>query len=74
MSVKTSVFSQLLQQCGDLVDNKALTLADIDLAVIATKSGDIKRISKLVPMNDLIRHNFIEVFIRLSEHRFIKSG
>jgi hypothetical protein len=44
------------------------------LAAIATKSGDIKRISKLVPMNDLIRYNFIEVFIRLSEHRFIKSG
>ena len=54
------------------VDMKTLKLSDVDLEVIATNAGG--RPSRLNPANYIIRHNFLEVFIRLCLQKYVKSG
>ena len=48
---------------GEFVDMRTLKLSDVDLEVIATNAGG--RPSRLNPSNYIIRHNFLEIFIRL---------
>ena len=48
---------------GDFVDMKTLKLADVDLEVIAANA--VGRPSRLNPSNYIIRHNFLEIFVRL---------
>ena len=49
-------------------------MADLDLGRVAVKASDKKRKHDMIPVDRLIRYNFLEVFIRLSEQKFIKSG
>ena len=74
MSIGKNAFMLLLQRCGDLVDQKTLNTADLGIAYIASKAADMSMKSKLVPMKELIRHNFLEVHIRLAQQKYIKSG
>jgi hypothetical protein len=67
MSIGKNSFSALMQSCGDLVDGKTLKLADIDLGCIAVKAADAKKGNKLIPADQLIRYNFLEVQIRLAD-------
>jgi hypothetical protein len=46
-----------------MVDGITLKLADLDLEFIATNSGGMQ--SKFNPERALVRHNWIEIFIRL---------
>ena len=50
-----------MQSCGDLVDGKTLKLADIDLGIVAVKAADSRKASKLIPADQLIRYNFLEI-------------
>lgn len=56
------------------MDNKTLKLADLDIGYIAVKAADMKRASKLVPADQLIRYNFLEIQIRLADQKYIKQG
>lgn len=56
------------------MDNKTLKISDLDLGFIASKAADMSVKSKLVPMKELIRYNFLEVHIRLAQQKYIKSG
>ena len=67
MSIGKNAFMLLLQRCGDLVDQKTLNTADLGIAYIASKAADAKRASKLIPADQLIRYNFLEIFLRLAE-------
>lgn len=53
-----------------LVDNKATKLADIDFEFIATNAGG--KSSKRNPERMLVRHNWIEIFVRLATNRYLK--
>jgi len=74
MSITLNFFSVLMQSCSDFVDNKTLKISDLDLGFIAVKAADMTVQSKLVPMKELIRYNFLEVQIRLAQQKYIKSG
>jgi len=56
-----------MQDCGDFIDNLTIRIADLDLARIAVKAGDLKLSHKMIPPDRMIRYNFLEAFIRLSE-------
>ena len=49
MSIGKNCFGTLMQQCGDLVDNRTLKLADLDIGYIAVKAADMKKANKLIP-------------------------
>jgi len=55
-----------------MVDGITLKLADLDLEFIATNSGGMQ--SKFNPERALVRHNWIEIFIRLCQQKYIKNG
>ena len=74
MSIGKGMFGQLIGSCGELVDGKLLKIADVDLAFIAATSGNSKRGKKLIPADQIIRFNFMEVMVRLIEQRYVKSG
>ena len=74
MSIGKNSFGALMQACGDLVDNKTLKLSDLDIGYIAVKAADMKKANKLVPADQLIRYNFLEIQIRLADQKHIKNG
>ena len=67
MSIGKNSFSTLMQSCEDLVDGKTLKLSDLDIGIIAVKAADSKKANKLIPVDQLIRYNFVEIIIRLAE-------
>ena len=74
MSIGKNSFGALMQSCGNLVDGKTLKIADVDLGMIAVKAADMKKGNKLIPADQLIRYNFLEIMVRLAEQKYIKSG
>lgn len=74
MNIGRNAFAQLMQSCGDLVDGKTLNMADLGIAYIAVKAADMKKGNKLIPADSIIRYNFLEIFIRLADQKFLKSG
>lgn len=55
-----------------MVDNATLKLADLDLEFIASNAGGMQ--SKLNPERALIRHNWLEIFVRLCQTKYVKNG
>lgn len=55
-----------------MVDGTTLKLADLDLEFIATNASGMQ--SKLNPERALIRHNWLEIFVRLCQTKYIKNG
>lgn len=66
------MFSDIVQQMTEMVDGKTLKLSDLDLEFIATKAQNIQ--SKQNPERALVRHNWLEIFIRLCQTKYIKRG
>jgi len=56
---------------GTMVDGVTLKLADLDLEFIATKAMNVSH--KNNPERALIRHNWIEIFIRLCQTKYVKN-
>ena len=52
------------------IDGNTLKLADCDLEFLATNTGSR---SKLNPVNFLVRHNFMEVFVRMAQTKYTKT-
>ena len=40
--IGTNVFTDIISNCGDMIDQKTLKLSDLDLEFVATKSGPKK--------------------------------
>ena len=59
-------------QMDGMVDGKTLKLSDLDLEFIATKAQNIQ--NKQNPERALVRHNWIEIFVRLCQTKYIKNG
>jgi len=54
------------------IDNKNLKLSDLDLEFISANAGG--KASKRNPERALVRHNFMEIFVRLAITRYVKTG
>ena len=71
--IGVNVFSELVAQgTKGFVDEKHLKLTDLDLERIKTNANEQN--SKFNPKNHLVRHNFLEVFMRLCETKYLKNG
>ena len=71
--IGVNVFSDLIASgMPRFVDGKYLKVADLDLERIKTKDNETN--SKFNPKNNLVRHNFMEVFIRLCDTKYLKNG
>jgi hypothetical protein len=73
MCIGTNVFSELCNNsCPTLIDGKYLKLSDLDLERIQTNANE--KNNKHNPKEKLVRHNFLEVFIRLCDTKYVKNG
>ena len=69
--IGVNVFSDLCTTGLDgLIDGRYLKVADLDLERIKTNASEQN--SKFNPKNNLVRHNFLEVFIRLCDQKYLK--
>ena len=69
--IGVNVFSELCSQSVEgFVDGKFLKVADLDLERIKTNANELN--SKFNPKNNLVRHNFLEVFLRICDHKYLK--
>ena len=70
--IGTNVFSTLIQEeIPTLIEGKFLKLSDLDMERISTNSNEQN--SKNNPKNMLVRHNFLEVFMRLCDTKYLKN-
>ena len=71
--IGTNVFSDLITNgIPSMVDGKTLKLADLDLEIIQTNANEQN--GKFNPKAKLVRHNFLEVFMRLCDTKYLKNG
>jgi hypothetical protein len=54
------------------VIDQHVALKDIDINFIATKAGTKTPISPLNPKKLIVRHNFLEIFLRIAEDKYLK--
>jgi hypothetical protein len=71
MCIGTNTFSDAVNQLSGFVDGKNFALADLDLEFISTNAGG--KASKRNPERMLVRHNWLEIFVRLAVTRFQKK-
>ena len=71
MCIGTNTFSDVVNNLNGFVDGKNFQLADLDLEFISTNAGG--KSSKRNPERMLVRHNWMEIFVRLSITRFQKK-
>jgi len=64
------VFSDIVYNLNGLVDYKTLKLSDVDLIFITTKASGMQFKTKLNPERQIIRFQFLEVFVRLAIEKF----
>lgn len=70
--IGVNVFSDIFTTgMPKFVDGKYLKLTDLDLERI--KSNANEQNSKFNPKNNLVRHNFLEVFIRLCDQKYLRN-
>lgn len=70
-SIGTNTFSDIVSNCQGIVDNDTLKLSDLDLEFVATNAGVEKK--KFNPERQLTRHEFIEIFVRISLTKYFKN-
>jgi hypothetical protein len=66
-----NTFSDVVSQLPGFIDGKNFVLADLDLEFISTNAGG--KAGKRNPERMLVRHNWIEIFVRLAVTRFVKK-
>jgi len=70
--IPSPILTYIAQNCPNLIDNKTLRLADLDLEFIATKAGASKVKTNMNPERQLIRYQFFEILCRLSILKYFK--
>ena len=69
--IGTTAFTDVVNALPGFIDGKNINLADLDLEFISTNSGG--RGGARNPQNKLVRHNWMEVFVRLAVTRFVNK-
>ena len=72
-SIGTNVFSETIFACNKFVDYISLKHTDVDLEFIATKASGSAIGWPTNPERQLIRYQFLEIFVRLALAKFHKS-
>jgi len=67
LSIGNNSFTALMQSCGDFVDNKTMKMSYLDLCRVAAKANDGKARHKMIPSDRIVRHNFLEIALRLAD-------
>ena len=70
-SIGINTFSDIVSNCKGLIDNENFKLSDLDLEFVATNSGVVK--TKFNPDRQIVRHEFIEIFVRISITKYFKT-
>ena len=73
MCVGSGTLTEILYNCGNFIDGKVLKISDVDLQVIACNGGR-RAANPLDPDKALVRCQFIEVLVRLSQDKYAKTG
>jgi NLR family CARD domain-containing protein 3 len=73
-SIGTNLFSYICFNCPGMVDHKSIKISDIDLEFIATKAAGQHFKTKTNPDRQLIRYQFLEIFVRLALDKYYKTG
>jgi hypothetical protein len=73
-SIGTNVFSETIFACNNFVDYITLKHSDVDLEFIATKASGSAIGWPTNPERQLIRYQFLEIFVRLALAKFHKSN
>jgi hypothetical protein len=71
-SIGTNVFSECIFNCNGFVDYITLKHSDVDLEFIATKAAGSSIGWPTNPERQLIRYQFMEIFVRLSLAKYYK--
>ena len=72
-SIGTNVFSDIVSNFEGFVDNTTFKISDLDLEFVATNAG-VKKNNPRNPDRQLVRHQIMEVLVRLAIDKYIKSG
>ena len=72
-SIGPGTLTEIMNQCEDFVDHKAIKISDIDLGVIACNGG-MRVTNWLNPEKNLVRYQMLEVLSRLSIDKYYKTG
>jgi hypothetical protein len=72
-SIGTNLFNYICFNCNGMVDQRSLKLSDVGLEFITTKAASMNMRTRLNPERQLIRYQFMEIFVRLAIVKFIKS-
>lgn len=69
----SGTIGEMFSNCPDFLDGKSIKISDIDLQVIACNGGR-KSNNWLSPNNALVRFQILEVLVRLSVDKYIKTN
>lgn len=69
--IGSNTFSDVVSQLPGFIDGVNFNLADLDLEFISTNANG--KPSKRNPERMLVRHNWMEIFVRLAVTRFVKK-
>lgn len=58
---------------ANMVDGQSLKLADLDLEFIASNAATTA-VSRYNPERALVRHNWLELFVRICQTKYLKNG
>lgn len=70
-AIGNNTFSEVVNSIPGLIDGKNINLADLDLEFISTNANG--KPGKRNPERMLVRHNWMEIFVRLAVTRFVKK-
>ena len=70
-AIGVNTFSEVINSLPGFIDGKNINLADLDLEFISTNANG--KPGKRNPERMLVRHNWMEIFIRLATTRFVKK-
>lgn len=65
--------SYIVLRCPNMIDGKTLKLSDVDLEFVTCKANPPIR-NRLNPDRQLIRYQFLEMWVRIAVQKYIKSG
>ena len=71
LAIGNNTFSEVVNSLPGFIDGKNINLADLDLEFISTNANG--KPGKRNPERMLVRHNWLEIFVRLAVTRFVKK-
>lgn len=71
-SISQNVFGEFLTSSG-ILDGRLMTLSNTDFNFILVYSQQKDKQSYVIPDRCLVRHQFLEIFVRLAQDKYVKN-